>query len=478
MSAISLQPPQDQMLANHGQQARELHQLHAGLPALVASAPPVQSEGDNDRQIRWKVVCISAVLAVCLVIQALLQYIFDMVAMQDALEQVREVTHMRGGPSAVAMLLNAVPSVFMSVSIGLLVPLCGYLGVKQANKWLMGCFCGCNAFHCCTGIISMVTLLIISLTIQAVTPQVELFLAKCDPMQCSNMANTTDQAHFIDCLASGEWKEYKPRFSGPRFSSECPPIFMHCDNQPDFSLEAHSHKATGSRIGGFPVRAPPQQVQPPDTFADADAPVRAAGMGDYGAFLSSEVPMSTRQASGPHQGLRRLRFAWHKKETHPMVGFFKGGHAPDFNTPPMPKDPIAECQLNQQVVDRFHQIRLLAPELLPKLELFLLLRVALMLPVVILGCLGFCWGKDLWSSLNAGYNPVSRSQEMRPQVMLNPALGISASAPMDQNTQISMSQPLILSAPPVPPAQVTAISPPSHYNNGQPGSEVQPASRP
>jgi len=462
------------MMVSQGQQARELQPMapHPSLPAQPPAAhPPLESETEHDQRIRWRVVCISVILAVYLIMQTCLQYVFDMAAMQDALEKVREVTHMRGGSHATALVLNSLPSVLMSIAIGLLVPLCGYLGVKQNQKWLVGCFCGCNAFQCCTGIISMVMLLVLTMTVKAVTPQVELFLEKCDPMQCQPLQNTTGQDHFIDCLASGEWKEYRPRFSGPRLSSECPPIFLTCDNQPNYKLRGYGHEGIDGLYekpaeGGFPVRTLPKQVQPRGTFDDADAPVRAAGMGDLGAFLSSEVPTSTRFASsshlrGPHQSLRRLldrRLRFSFGHAHHKGDLFQPRHGQKFVPPPMPKDPITECQVTE-TVEHFHQIRLLAPELLPQLELFMLVRVFLLLPVVVLGCLGFCWGKDLFDNLNAGYNPVSRSQEARPQVMLNPALGMTTAGPTT-STQMQMAQPLMLSAPPVPPPQVTAIASP------------------
>lgn len=469
------------MLVNPGQQARELQPvaLNPGVPAHpTAASPPLESDTDHDQRMRWRVVCISAILAVFIVGQTCLQYVFDMAAMQDALEKVREVTHARGGSHATALVLNSLPSVFMSICIGLLVPVCGYLGVKQNQKWLVGCFCGCNAFHCCTGIVSMVMLIVFSVTIKAVTPEVELFLEKCDPMQCQPIGdNNTDvvihKDQVIDCISSGEWKDYKRRFDGPRFSSECPPLFLICDNQPDYRLREYGHEGVDGIYekpagGGMPVRSPPQHVQPRGSFDDADAPVRAAGMGDYGTFLTSEVPASTRLASSqirPHQGLRRLRFSFSEK-SHKGVPS-QAQYRPNFIAPPMPKDPIRECRLTP-AVERFHQIRVLAPDLLAELEVFMVIRVVLMVPVVILGCLGFCWGKELWERLNAGYNPVSRSQEMRPEVVLNPALGVVSAAPAG-STQMQMAHPLVLSAPPMPPAQVTAISSPTaaHQRDGQ-----------
>lgn len=553
MAAITPQPPQ--MLANQGQQARELQAfaMPSSLPAQpVAAGPQSEAQIDHGRQMRWRVVCISAVLAVYLVINALLQYIFDMAAMTDVLEKVREVTHMRGGPSATGFLLHGIPSAFMGIMMSLLVPLCGYLGVRQSQKCLLCCFCGCNAFQCCTGIISMVMIIFLTMTIKAATPQVELFLEKCDPMQCQPdillwengthhkglLPLLTSDKQTLDCLATGEWKEYKPRYSGPHLPSDCPPIFLQCDNQPNHGEVDHeaadeywdrfsrqkeeSETEHGSsqqqrinqlvfgesqapqqqretvsaysvgaplpvssqygpvpvsttwrcdpsgHCGSFPVapRIPPTAPSPPTAsrspaggFEDADAPVRAVGMGDYGAFLSSELP---------HHESRRLRFAFGKAH-HQGKSFFQSHKSP-FIGPPMPKDPLTECHVAATAMKRFHEIRLLAPQILPQLEIFLLLRVLLHLPLVALGCLGFCWGKELWERVDEGYTPVGSSHQAQALIMLNPALGISATVPTAESSQMAMAQPLMLSAPPVPAPQVTAISPPSHIP-GQVGSQ-------
>merc|ERR1719215_1256445 len=158
---------------------------------------------------------------------------------------------------------------------------------------------------------------------------------------------------------------------------------------------------------------------------------------------------------------RQLRFAFGKADLLPVPQASLGWA-------PMPKDPIKECRVASQGVRQFHQIRLLAPQLLPQLEIFSLLRMVLLLPLVFLGCLGFCWGKDLYERMNEGYNSVGSIQQAHPQVMLNPPLGISAAAITAESTQMSMAQPLILSAPSVLPPQVTAIAPPSH-SHGQLG---------
>jgi len=288
----------------------------------------------------------------------------------------------------------------------------------------------------------------------------------------------------IDCLATGEWKDYMPRYSGPHLPLDCPPIFLKCDNQPNYQSHAPGQNPWHLQTTTFgpPRRGSPAKmaraVLPRGAFDDGNAPVRAAGMGDYGGFMSSEVPHQV------HQGLRRLGLAYgkaHEKgkamflQSHKPTGLRQWSSSPLIE-PPMPKDPMTECQVASENVERFHQIRVLAPQLLPQLEIFLLLKLVLLLPYVVLGCLGFCWGKDLYERVNEGYVPVASGQQAQPQIILNPALGISAAPPTTESTQMSMAQPLMLSAPPVPSPQVTAISPPSHSHGqvgGQEGAAVQ-----
>jgi len=447
-----------QMLSIHpGQQARE---LQPSLPVPLAATPPLETQSESDRRMRCRVVWISCLIAVYVIVNALLRCMFDLAAVEDMLAKVREVTHFDGGPTAMSMVFQTAPSVISSIGIGLLVPLCGYLGVKQNQKWLMCAFCGCNAFYCCTAILGMIGLGCFLVMIQAMAPSVELFLERCDPMQCQhNMlykggGNTS--AHMVDCLASGVWKDYKTHFDDTmRFPRNCPPMFLKCDN---FNLQKNLQNMYGDEAEESEMVAPRTESE-----MGHDAPV---AMGDYGGFLSNEVPSSTRgyaSESGLHDSLRRLSSTFSKQhEKNEQWKQMLHGEGSAFVPPPMPKDPINECS-PAKTVTQFHEVRILVPELLPKLKLFMLVKALLLIPVFIFGCLGFCWGKDLWSRLSDGYNPVD--SQTRPQVMLQPALGQSG-AP--GSTQMQMAQPLMLNMPPTPQAlvpqpqqpQVMSISPP------------------
>eukprot|EP00421_Protoceratium_reticulatum_P027330 CAMPEP_0168469936 /NCGR_PEP_ID=MMETSP0228-20121227/58473_1 /TAXON_ID=133427 /ORGANISM="Protoceratium reticulatum, Strain CCCM 535 (=CCMP 1889)" /LENGTH=277 /DNA_ID=CAMNT_0008485729 /DNA_START=35 /DNA_END=865 /DNA_ORIENTATION=+ len=241
-SAPMLQPSQQfaaQALAPQpGQQARELHVLRAPpqwAPPQVALQQPLSPEaGHEDSTARKRVVCISLLIAAYVVIGAVLQWAFNLAALEDAIEKVREVTHMQhGGPNIAAMMLNSIPQVGMCITIGLLVPLCGYLGVRQNHQGLMGCFCSCNALHCCCGLASLFCLLAVIFGCTAAAPQIEELLERCDPIQCAPKGwNHTSNEKIIDCLAAGTWKDYEPHFQhAHKFPHFCPKVFLVCGGE-------------------------------------------------------------------------------------------------------------------------------------------------------------------------------------------------------------------------------------------------------
>lgn len=74
-----------------------------------------------------------------------------------------------------------------------------------------------------------------------------------------------------------------------------------------------------------------------------------------------------------------------------------------------------------------------------------------MVPAVILGCCGFCMGKDLFYTMSRGYAQVGAPQQagfqfpqFQPQVAMQPAFGVVLGPGGEQQ----MVQPLILQAPP------------------------------
>merc|ERR1719220_2471332 len=71
--------------------------------------------------------------------------------------------------------------------------------------------------------------------------------------------------------------------------------------------------------------------------------------------------------------------------------------------PPLPADPTAVCVVSKKDVESFHSAVELVPQLVPKLVAVLTLRLFLAIPVLVLSCLGFQWGRELYDRLSSGY---------------------------------------------------------------------------
>jgi len=128
------------------------------------------------------------------------------------------------------------------------------------------------------------------------------------------------------------------------------------------------------------------------------------------------------------------RLAWRQELRRDALARQQAGrYGPHQDMQPMPKDPTKDCRPNEGV-EKFHQARRLAPELLPKFVVFLLVRVVLTVPVMVLGLLGFCWGKDMWTRLGQGYSYVTAQ----------PALGYSTAPP---SNEVQLTQHLMQNTP-------------------------------
>mmetsp|Transcript_142902 Transcript_142902/g.252292 ORF Transcript_142902/g.252292 Transcript_142902/m.252292 type:complete len:513 (+) Transcript_142902:63-1601(+) len=473
-------PNETPMIVQPGLQAREVQILPqpasisnaAVQPQMPGFAPAAPSTLDQDmaqdQRIRRRVVFISAIIAIYVVINAVLQYVFDVATLEDTLEKVREVTHFKGGPTMTKLLLNAIPSVGMSITIGLLVPLCGYLGVKQNQQALVGCFCGCNFFHCCCGILSVAGLIVFMLGTQAMAPGVEHYMAGCDPMQCVPRVNQSEKAvleakdfffdsnreTIVDCLAAGTWEDYKPKLSKHSYHLGCPKIFLRCGHEREEPEDSFSEPPE------------PTEVVDAEGFTDLDPPTAGAANSALGSGRRLWAVLQEQSFT------RRLRSVWteaavtpqdpagqSRSRAFPWLRGVRTHPAPNahlyqrhkMEPPPRPHDVLAECSPARLAMKRFHQIRLLVPELLPQLTLFIFVRIVLILPVVCLGCLGFWWGKDLWHRLHQGYTQVSLQSTTRPQqVMMQPTQGF-AMAGAQTLTAPTSAQPLLLHVPPAPP---------------------------
>lgn len=68
----------------------------------------------------------------------------------------------------------------------------------------------------------------------------------------------------------------------------------------------------------------------------------------------------------------------------------------------MPEDPRQQCTANTRFLNNFHHVNILVPKLFPRLLLVIVLKWMLTFPVLILACLGFFWGKDLYDHVGYG----------------------------------------------------------------------------
>ncbi|CAE7244403.1 unnamed protein product [Symbiodinium natans] len=56
--------------------------------------------------MKRRVLFLSAIIAMYVVVNALVQYVFDAAAIETALEQIRSVTDVKGGPVLAKLLLR------------------------------------------------------------------------------------------------------------------------------------------------------------------------------------------------------------------------------------------------------------------------------------------------------------------------------------------------------------------------------------
>mmetsp|Transcript_133180 Transcript_133180/g.371251 ORF Transcript_133180/g.371251 Transcript_133180/m.371251 type:complete len:472 (-) Transcript_133180:8-1423(-) len=439
------------MAVQPGQQARQIRVVQPAVgggaaaplqplaPGFAPAAPPPLDAGREDREARRRVLCISMAIAAYVVLGTILQYAFDIAAFEEAISKIQSVTHMHPrGHSLASFIVNTSPQVGWSIAIGMLVPLCGYLGVKQNNEWMLGCFCSCNALHCCCGMLSVVSIVGVLMGISAAAPGVFLMLESCDPLQCVPSGHNLTDKYVVDCLATGMWEDYKPRFKHPeRFPAECPKIFLMCN---------HGHGR-------------PQDVMYHPLLVEGDES-EAPAAGHTGFEASGVTPgwsPTTRKLSVARKVLLTgagPTDAPDRREA--MRSMFRRHHPPA--APPMPAHPLKECETAKTAM-AFHEARVLAPELLPKLVLFLVVKVMLMIPVIILGCFGFCWGKEMWTRLGQGYAHLTAATP-GPAPAEVPLQPITAFAAVPPSTDAQLAQPLMLNAPPLPPTLQQAAGSP------------------
>eukprot|EP00930_Biecheleria_cincta_P009266 TRINITY_DN11097_c0_g1_i1.p1 TRINITY_DN11097_c0_g1~~TRINITY_DN11097_c0_g1_i1.p1 ORF type:complete len:450 (-),score=89.60 TRINITY_DN11097_c0_g1_i1:77-1426(-) len=354
-----------------------------GLPQMGVAVDESERQGG---EMKRRVLFLSAFIAIYIIVNGLVQCAFDATAMETVLQQIKSVTNFKGGPNLAMIILNSLPGVTTSIVIGLMVPLCGFLGARQNHQGMMGLFCGCNALHCCCGIASLVIMSGVLMTMTAALPGVTEWLEMCDPMQCSadlpeGMDEETKRSRVVDCLAAGTWPEdYKQRFAGPSYPASCPKMLLDCQ-----------HELTqGDVIAGALSSEDADGTEEQDSFMK-----RLRGSWQRRLGINSEEDMS--------DSLR----GW-----QPSTRWDDRGVTTSLV--PMPPDPIASCKPQEKGIKVIHQARLLVPELAPKLIVFIFVKLLMFVPVIFLSCLGFCWGKDLFSRFGQGYGRLNGPAVQQP----------------------------------------------------------------
>lgn len=220
---------------------------HQGQIALDP-VPVACDQAARGELIRKRVVLVSVTTAVyyllCIIVSAAFGYVgLELVSAKlRSLPNLQEMEGMswlvRVLPSVVMM--TAVPSMLLAALVGSLFALCGLCGARGNNSCCACCYCCCNAFSCITGTMSLLSLFAFIRYMTVTGQSLELWLDKCDPSICmSSGAQIFDQAHAVDCLAPGIWRNYHHHFRKPWIPKDCPPIFLKCNSsyaEPDEPL--------------------------------------------------------------------------------------------------------------------------------------------------------------------------------------------------------------------------------------------------
>jgi len=342
-------------------------------------------------QMRSRVACISIAIAVYVVFDAFVNWVMGLAMLTEMTAKAREAQHMRGeSPNFAVLAMTTLPNLSLGIALGLLVPLCGYIGARSKQPCLLGMFTCCNFFSCCGGACGLMLLLCCAgLLTEGLKPMAE-YMAHCDPQQCLELGSEAQQ---VDCLASGIWDEsYTRHFPEDlAYPADCPKSWLQCPGGPDAE---RAPDAQAAQLRGWPA-----------------SPDRRLGVVPRGGRQPLSTPVH-RLPPAPEKLLKLV-------------------------PPPQPDDPLQVCEVRAKFVEEFHTESKMIPVVMPKLQLLVIVKALLAIPAVVLGCFGFCWGKGLYGQVQG-----------RPYVvtpgLLQPALsGVVAARPTDA----TMSEPLMLSPP-------------------------------
>lgn len=378
--------------------ARELRLLTtgtAGGPSLLQGTVMVQSgqlrrlmAGQSttehpDQVLKRNVMLVSVAIATYFAFSAMMQSFGNLAATELLRQRLQSFDEINKDPH-VANFINALPSIVLANSFhsivfaiftGMLFMLCGCLATRSNNTFCAGCFCCCTGCHLGMGCLALFFMLVFMFCLSAADSGLQLWLQNCDPIAaCGRNGTASDREHMVDCLATGVWRDYQPRF-GARMPRNCPPFFLECDSQATALVGAE---------------ATPAPTPPP-------------------------LPRGNYDSGGPRQWGRRLRYSrqdgpegdedwWYRHDHDDPDGDGHHRRNPrdhDGHGIPMPSDPMSECNVTAGV-NIFHAVRKEAPDALTAVQIFSAVRTVMLVPLLALFGCGAWFGQALWSRLQSG----------------------------------------------------------------------------
>mmetsp|Transcript_10417 Transcript_10417/g.27790 ORF Transcript_10417/g.27790 Transcript_10417/m.27790 type:complete len:475 (-) Transcript_10417:237-1661(-) len=426
-------PPQDlqQSLSQNEMQlttgtvgdARVIFARAAPVSGVPSGANLTQSEQDHFRQVQRKVMYVASALGAMVIAQHIIGFAFNMAEMEAAINEIHEVApkdlNLHWLPRAGSLIMGGVPNMMVGILGALIVPLCGYIGARQSNSKLMCCFSGCNFLGGCMGILSMLCLTGGLLVLSGAEPAVADFLAMCDPTRCTHAVPMLDRNQTIDCLAAPA-PGYVTKYSGvPHLHARCPPIFLTCAIDPAWTRFCHS------RYDAWSCKSSPgskciwleESCIPNDQSAIAEKLLREHPYKHGRYLMAAPVLRSWQEAAYQQQAAAGpMMMPADGRQRFPSAALSVG-----HNPLELPEDPQASCNVDEKRLEGFAAIRKLAPRLLPMLTAVVLVKLLLAVPTVILGCIGFCWGKDLYNKLSSGYATINAPTYVGQPLFIQPA---------------------------------------------------------
>lgn len=435
--------------------------------AQVAPGSRLPSGTDTDqeilRQMKRKVAYLAIALASAVVFQQFIVYMFNIAETEAAITEIKEelpkdldTTWL---PNLCGIIVGSFPKMVFSVLLSLSVPLCGYLGVKQSSPTFMRCFCCCNFFGSCMTILSMVVCCMMLMFVNGAEPELLHWFQECDPAMCmtgpAGVPYSRNQT--IDCLAAPA-PGYTPKYEGVlHLPQMCPPLFLTCKVDPEWQRLCSSH------FDQYGCRSVPNDkcvwmeiregaCVPNDGSAIVNEVVDAA-------FTKSDTDFERRLSASTRDFMAQDGSRAYGSSGYGRSSVYQrparspwGTHKAEHNPLELPKDPQAKCEVDNKRVETFEAIKKLIPKLSPMLVAVIMVRLVLAVPVTILGCFGFIWGKDLYDKLNAGYASIAAPAYVGQPMFVQPQQqhipGHGAPAPY-----AVMVQPMPVTGVPLPQGQ-------------------------